>query len=345
MKARYTKRILKFKVPAGTSRGQLTSKTSYFIILKKGKYTGIGECSIVPNLSIDDRPDFEEKLQETIQAVNKGNTLPSLSGFPAIRTGIEMAHSSYLDKKLLGVKGHAYTKAYKPVPINGLVWMGNYQYMKGQIDYLISQKYKCIKIKIGSIDFESELALVKYIREKYSKRIKIRLDANGAFSYEEALDKIAQLSEFSIHSIEQPIKTRKPDDMRKLRRKSSIPIALDEDITIASKLSYEEKSLFLFFVKPRYIVLKPSLIGGFSQVNEWIEIADSLKVRWWMTSALESNVGLNALANWLAQFNIKLEQGLGTGSLFTNNIQVPIRTNNGFIEMDPKGEWQKLKTI
>lgn len=343
MELSYKKRILEFKIPAGTSRGQLVTKPSYFLFLKKGDTIGIGECSIIPKLSIDYREDYEERLDATVNAFNSNEVLPDFTDFPSIDAGIQMVSDSFEEKVSGKTYGNAYTKGYDPIPINGLVWMGDYDSMKKQIDQLIAKKFSCIKLKIGSIDLEQELSLLEYIRKEHSPFITIRLDANGAFSPREALAKLKKLSEFSIHSIEQPIEVGNLKELKDLCKKSPIPIALDEELIKTGPAI--GKFALLNYLRPQFIVLKPSLLGGFLKSLEWIEIAQYLKIGWWITSALESNVGLNSIASWIGKYEFNIPQGLGTGSLFKNNIRVPLSIENGVLKLNEGGKWQDLNTI
>ncbi len=343
MEFSYKKRILEFKVPAGTSRGNLLTKPSYFLFLEHDHTIGIGECSIIPKLSIDYREDYEERLEKTIKAYNSRMDLPDLSDFPSIKAGIQMAINSFEDKTNKQTCGNAYTKYFNPLEINGLVWMGDYDSMKQQVDELIAKKFTCIKLKIGSIDFDQEITLLEYIRKEYSHLMRIRLDANGAFSPKEALSKLKKLSKYHIHSIEQPIEVGNLKELKELCKKSPIPIALDEELVKTAPIV--GKQALLNYIRPKFIVIKPSLLGGYLNAQEWIELAKKLNIGWWITSALESNVGLNSLASWIGQYNLKVPQGLGTGSLFKNNIQVPLCIKDGFLKQNKKGTWQDSKTI
>lgn len=327
----FEKYILHFKRPAGTSRGSLTEKNSYFIHIKdiETDAEGIGECPILPGLSIDERPDFEDKLQEVCDLLNQNQQLnisDNLESWPAIVFGLETA---ILDVQLGGKRllyNNAFSRGEKGIPINGLVWMDNIEGMWQQVQEKIAANFPCVKLKIGALDFESELNLLKRIREKYSD-IEIRLDANGAFTPQEAVSKLKQLSESHIHSIEQPIKQGQPKLMAELCKASPIPIALDEELIGVN--NREDKIKLLDTIQPQYIILKPSLLGGFAAADEWIALAEERNIGWWATSALESNIGLNAIAQWTGSKNNPLPQGLGTGSLFTNNIPMPLEIKSG----------------
>ena len=332
MKATYKKYILNFKQPSGTSRGILTQKETWFLILEQNGKTGIGECGILRSLSIDDRPDYEEKLQWVCENIHLGSEelWNVLIEFPSIQFGVEMAFLSLESKTPFELFESSFTKGLKSMLINGLVWMGTAPYMKQQIEEKIAQGFSCIKIKIGALDFEKELELLAFIRHYFDASLmEIRVDANGAFSLKEALDKLVQLSDYDIHSIEQPIKKNNTDKMSELCKSSPIPIALDEEL-IGVFLPHEKEALLLK-IKPQFIILKPSLLGGFRGTLEWISIANKLNIKWWITSALESNIGLNAIAQFTYTLQNKLPQGLGTGGLYTNNFDCPLEVFQGQI--------------
>ena len=341
MKAHFKKHPLIFKNPSGTSRGVLLKKDSWFLILSKDRKSGIGECSILKGLSYDDHPDFEKTLAMLCNQITRGETLLDLTSWPAIKMGYEMA--------LLSLKGiHSYelfpsffTKGSKSIPINGLVWMGSYDFMKQQIDTLLSKGFNCIKIKIGALDFDEELRLIAQLRKRYdAKTISIRVDANGAFLFSEALSKLQKLSAFRLHSIEQPIATKQWENMAFLCKKTPIPIALDEElIGVFSKALQIQ---MLDQICPQYLVFKPTLLGGFSSTLQWLSLAKEKGIDWWITSALESNIGLNAIAQFTFLKNISLPQGLGTGSLFTNNIESPLVIKKGCLWTDNSISWKQI---
>ena len=340
MQATYHKYILNFKRPSGTSRGVLTTKETWFLILKDEEKTGIGECGILRTLSIDDRPDYEEKLKWVCNNIHLGKEKlwEELLDFPSIQFGVEMAFKSLKSQDPYVLFPSDFTRGISGIPINGLVWMGEKSYMKQQIIQKIEEGFNCIKLKIGAIDFNAELDLLKYIRTEFSaEEIEVRVDANGAFSATEALKKLEKLSRYSIQSIEQPIKQGQCDSMAELCRDSPIPIALDEELIGVIDISKKEE--LLYEIKPQYIIFKPSLIGGFKGTREWISIAEDLGTGWWVTSALESNIGLNAISQWTFQAGSTLPQGLGTGSLYTNNISSPLFVKNGTIQYNPDARW------
>jgi len=340
MKATYKRYILDFKRPSGTSRGVMTEKETWFIILEKDGKQGIGECGILRSLSIDDRPDYEEKLKWACDNIDLGEEKlwNELIEFPSIQFGLETAFKSLQGETPYILFPSEFTKGEANIPINGLVWMGDEAYMKEQIEDKIKQGFNCIKLKIGAIDFVYELGLLRFIRKNFTpQEIEIRVDANGAFSLETALHKLHQLSEFKIHSIEQPIKSGQPDSMAQLCKNFPLPIALDEELI--GIFGYENKEALLKKIKPQYIILKPSLVGGFNGCAEWMTIAEKLNIDWWITSALESNIGLNAIAQWTFMQNNPMPQGLGTGALYTNNFDSPLEVKNGELCYNPNIAW------
>lgn len=340
MKASYHKYILDFKRPSGTSRGVLTQKETWFIILEKDGKKGIGECGILRTLSVDDRPDYEEKLKWVCQNIHLGvNELwENLIEFPSIQFGIEMAFLSLESENPFELFPSKFTAGNESMEINGLVWMGEESFMKTQIEEKLAQGFRCIKLKIGAIDFEKELGLLRYIRQHFDeKTIEIRVDANGAFDLNEALGKLHQLSGFKLHSIEQPIAKNHTDRMAELCKIAPFPIALDEELI--GVFSMEEKKQLLEKIKPQFIILKPSLVGGFRGTKEWIDVAESLQINWWITSALESNIGLNAIAQWTFTLQNPMPQGLGTGGLYTNNFDCPLEVVNGKLNYNPSLNW------
>lgn len=330
MKARFYKRTFQFKRPSGTSRGVLTEKHAWFLEVwneENPKIIGTGECSIIPGLSPDYEND-EQYEQKLISACN--NLSQDLSDFPSIQFGIETA---LLDLKN-GGKGiifdNDFTNGMQKIAINGLIWMGEEAFMQEQIEQKIAEGYTTIKLKIGAIDFDSEIALLKSIRSRFSsEQITLRVDANGAFSFEESLNKLSILSKLDIHSIEQPIKAGQWKEMSQLCLSTPIPIALDEELIGINLI--EDKIKLLEVISPQYIILKPSLHGGIKGCKEWIELAEKLNISWWMTSALESNVGLNAICQFTAEYNNNLPQGLGTGSLYVENTPTNLKVENGMI--------------
>ncbi|OIQ23998.1 o-succinylbenzoate synthase [Lacinutrix sp. MedPE-SW] len=340
MKAVYHKHILNFKMPSGTSRGILKTKETWFIIIKTEENTGIGECGILRGLSIDDRPDYQQQLEYTCKNIDKGleYLLEKNSAFPSIQIGLEMAFKSLKAQDKFILYPSAFTQGQAAININGLIWMGTKAFMKDQIKNKIESGFNCIKLKIGAIDFNTELEILKDIRKHFRESdIELRVDANGAFKPTEALEKLKQLSQYNLHSIEQPIAVKQFDEMATLCEQTPLPIALDEELI--GVFSKHDKKQLLQTIKPQYIILKPSFIGGFNGTDQWIELAENNNINWWITSALESNVGLNAIAQYTYKKNTTMPQGLGTGSLFTNNFDSPLQVKNGTLQYNPNLPW------
>ena len=342
MEARYFKHSLQFKRPSGTSRGILINKYSWFIEFTENDKKGVGECSLLSGLSYDDTPGFENQLALLCSAINQRTPLPDLQQWPAIRMGYEMALLDLAQDQPFELYPSDFSNGKDCIPINGLVWMGTFDYMSQQIKSLLEKGFDCIKLKIGAIHFEEELALLTQIRKEFdAKEVKLRVDANGAFAPGDALEKLKRLSDFDLHSIEQPIAANQWQAMRYLSEKSPLPIALDEELI--GRFSEEECLTLLDVIQPAFIILKPSLLGGFRASSQWIQWAERQGIGWWVTSALESNVGLNAIAQWTYQQEYKGHQGLGTGSLFTNNFESPLVIKKGYLWVDNLISWNKLK--
>lgn len=322
-----TPRLLHFKQPAGTSRGVYNTRKVWYIeisSMENPSIKGIGECAPLPNLSCDDVPQYEEVLQQACSRVAREGNIPteSLRNYPSILFGLETALRHY-ETGSLALWDTPFSRGEAGIPINGLIWMGNFEEMYRQIEAKMEAGYRCIKLKIGAIDFDAELTLLKHIRSRFSvKDIELRVDANGAFSPAEAMHKLDALSKLDLHSIEQPIRARQWEEMARLTARTPLPIALDEELI--GHNTPEIKQELLSAIRPQYIILKPSLHGGICGSNEWIAEAEKQNIGWWVTSALESNIGLNAIAQWCATLHNALPQGLGTGQLFTDNIDLPL---------------------
>lgn len=340
MTATYQKYTLNFKQPSGTSRGVLKTKETWFISIISEEKKGIGECGMFRGLSIDDRPEFEAVLKWTCQNIFLGKEvlLLKLTEFPSIQFGLEMAFADLKHQTPFELFPSKFTQGKDSIPINGLIWMGTEAFMKEQITSKIDAGFTCIKLKIGAIDFQTELDLLKSIRTHFSaKDIELRVDANGAFLPEDALEKLKRLSDFELHSIEQPIKQGQVEDMAKLCQATPLDIALDEELI--GVFDVIRKQDLLQTIQPQYIILKPTLVGGFEGSNTWIEAAINSNIGYWITSALESNVGLSAIAQWTYTLQNDRPQGLGTGSLFTNNFESPLQVENGTLQYDNRTDW------
>ena len=326
MRFEIEEKTLHFKQPAGTSRGVYTTRKIWLVRLSDGEREGVGECAPLPDLSCDAMDDEEYRsilnrvCEEFCQRQELDND--SLRQYPSMLFGLETAWLNMTNgDKLFDT---AFSRGEVGIPINGLVWMGSYEEMLKRMEEKLEKGFRCVKLKIGAIDFDQELDLVKRIRERFSHHeVELRLDANGAFKYEEALYKLELLSQYAIHSIEQPIKAGQWAYMAELCRESPLPIALDEELIGVN--DPEMKRHMLNIIKPRYIILKPSLHGGMQGCREWIETAKDMGIGSWITSALESNIGLNAIAQFASDVygdHITMPQGLGTGQLFTDNIDM-----------------------
>ncbi|MBS1488452.1 MAG: o-succinylbenzoate synthase [Bacteroidetes bacterium] len=350
--------VLKFSFAARTSRGPMTEKTSWFVRLwddSNPQVYGLGECGPLQGLSREYGDQFESTLLEALSTFQKNNfslpekqedALAALSHFFSA-CAISREHSSIvfgIETALLDLMHGGKRLIFKnqfiekiPVPINGLVWMGGLDFMLQQVEIKIREGYRCMKLKVGGLDFEKECDVLNYIRRKYFReKIEIRLDANGAFKKEDALDKINSLKRFDIHSIEQPIKPGLPE-MEEICAQSPIPIALDEEMIGIHSL--DQKENLLKRLKPQFIILKPTLHGGFVGCDEWIRLADNQQIGWWITSALESNIGLNAIAQFTSRYSSALHHGLGTGQIYENNFPSPLLAEKGLLHFQPEEKW------
>lgn len=319
MKAEYSRYLLEFKRPSGTSRGVLLEKETFILEISENGKKGIGECAIFRGLSFDDRPDYEDKLKWLCENIQQNSEFlkEELKEFPSIWFGYEQAVLNLKNGENLYFPSD-FTEGKNPIVINGLIWMGDINYMEEQIQDKLEKGFHCIKLKIG-VDWKSEHDILQKLRQKFSKdRLELRVDANGGFNKEEAKVVLQQLADLHIHSIEQPIKAGNLNDMSELCLETPTPIALDEELIGIT--DFNEKRKLLETVNPQYIILKPALVGGFSGSDEWISLAESMNIGWWITSALESNIGLNAIAQYTFTKKSPMPQGLGTGALFVNNF-------------------------
>ncbi|MDD3037452.1 o-succinylbenzoate synthase [Bacteroides sp.] len=321
-------RLLHFKQPAGTSRGTYTTRKVWYLHFTSSEFPnriGIGECAPLPDLSCDALPGYEQILADSCRMVERQGgrlDIESLRNYPSILFGLETATRHFFvgDWALWDTE---FSRGEIGIPINGLIWMGDSKKMLEQIEKKMKIGFRCIKLKIGAINFEEELALLRHIRTHFSaQEIELRVDANGAFSPADAMEKLKRLSELDLHSIEQPIRAGQWEEMARLTSQSPLPIALDEELIGCNTI--EKKNELLSVIQPQYIILKPSLHGGMIGGGEWIAEAEKQQIGWWITSALESNIGLNAIAQWCAIFQNPLPQGLGTGLLFTDNVEMPL---------------------
>lgn len=338
-------RTLHFKQPAGTSRGIYTTRRVWYLLLTdtvSGRY-GVGECAPLPALSCDDLPEYEEILQAHCREVERNGCIDyeALRPYPSMLFGLEAA-LQHLHAGSLQLWATPFSEGRQGIPINGLIWMGNFDEMYQRIEEKMKAGFRCIKLKIGAIDFERELELLSHIRKHFSpEQIELRVDANGAFSPEDAPRKLEQLNEFQLHSIEQPIRAGQWQAMKQLCATTPFPIALDEELIGINER--ERKIELLDTIRPQYIILKPSLHGGIQGSQEWIALAAERGIGSWVTSALESNIGLNAIAQWCATLQPSLPQGLGTGLLFTDNVDYPLHIQGDCLWYHPEEAEPDLK--
>lgn len=332
-----------FEQPAVTSRGILLNKDVFFILLfdsKNPEVAGIGECSVFPGLSMDDVDGFEKKLNRVVEQINLGryNLKIPLHEWPSINFAVETALRDLENGGSKILYPSPFTRGNDAIKINGLIWMGNKKEMDQQIKEKLRNGFRCLKLKIGAIDFNDEYEILSYLRNNFKKEdMEIRVDANGAFSPKEAPDKINLLAELEIHSIEQPILPGQLEEMAVICEKSPIPVALDEELI--GKYPIENKLQLLKIIRPQYIVLKPGILGGIKACQEWIKLAYEMGIGWWITSSLETNIGLNAIAQWTYTLNNQMHHGLSTGSLFKNNIYCPLALNKEKLYYFPRKNW------
>ncbi|WP_162426167.1 o-succinylbenzoate synthase [Pontibacter pudoricolor] len=341
---------LDFKFDARTSRGAISQHQVYFIKIwheAEPTIVGLGECAPLAGLSIDHRPDLVQKLEAVCQTINAGKTETlnldklELQEWPAIRFALETALLDLQNGGERLIYSNSFSSGEAGIPINGLVWMGDKDFMQQQITQKLTQGYSCLKLKIGGLDFTTELEILQSIRETASEKdLTIRVDANGAFAPDEAFKKLERLAKYNIHSIEQPIKQSQWKAMAELCAYTPVPIALDEEL-IGVQAPAKQTEL-LETIKPQYIILKPTLVGGLQKSADWIELAEERTIGWWMTSALESNIGLNAISQFTANYSLEMPQGLGTGQLYHNNISSPLEIEQGKLWYRRKQEWGQL---
>ena len=347
----YSKRILRFNFPARTSRGALTEHIAYYLRLHDDQQptrVGYGEAAPLAGLSSDDRPDFEQQVaalcEQVTQASYASLTLEEVqtlvpATLPALRFALETALLDWTSGGQRRLYDTAFSRGEAGIPINGLVWMGDAAFMRQQIEKKLTEGYSCLKLKIGSLDFAIELQLLAEIRAVAGpERLTLRVDANGAFSPADAPAKLAALAQFELHSIEQPIRAGQLIEMAALCRTSPVPIALDEELIGVTDPAKQEQLLDV--TKPPFIILKPTLLGGLAAARRWMTLAEERGCGWWLTSALESNIGLNAVSQLASAYvQSGFPQGLGTGQLYHNNLAAPLRIEAGELHYDPRGEW------
>lgn len=340
MKAAFAPYRLDFITEAKTSRETMVHKGTYFIKVwdeNDPSHFGIGECALFKGLSEESDIDYEGVLRHLCHTISVGKSF-NVSKYSSICFGLETAMFAYENGNPFLPFPSEWTAGKGEITINGLVWMGTASEMEARIAEKVDKGFKCIKIKIGGIDFNEELKLIDHLRLAFPpEKLTIRLDANGAFSPDEAMDKLRRLAVLDIHSIEQPVKAGQWDKMSYLCANSPIPIALDEELIGSCDML--EKHRMLYYIAPQYLIIKPSLCGGFSGASEWITQAEEKNIGWWVTSALESNVGLNAIAQWVGCLGVGIPQGLGTGQLYSNNITSPLTLTGEHLTYNPDGQW------
>lgn len=343
LKAKYIKHRLKFLRPAGTSKGYLNYKECWYLVLweeNSPQIRGIGECSILPNFNIDDRPDIEDKIAEVCDQINQGTFQAGclLPQWPTIQFAMEMA---LLDLKNGGNRilfPSAFTRGNDGVMTNGLIRLGDESSTRQQIERCLDKGFSCIKLKIGQLDWQTEYSILHFLRKQYkSSDLTIRVDANGAFTPQRIYDVLEQLAELEVHSIEQPIKAGQVEAMALLCNGSPIPIVLDEELL--GVFDYEKRKNLLETIKPQYLAIEPSLCGGFDLSEQWIELAKQNNIGWWVTTSLQSNIGVNAIAQWAYSQKSNMIHGIGTGLMFSNNIDSPLSLRGESIFYRINEEW------
>ncbi|MEQ8473765.1 MAG: o-succinylbenzoate synthase [Marinoscillum sp.] len=353
MKLEHTERLLKFKFSAGTSRGTLTEHKICIIKVSDGDLNtyGLGEAAPLKNLSIDtmeDILDFFPDLEHDLKAISLPTSETEVynlaaqlvpENLPSLRFGLECAMLDLINGGERKLFDNAFWRGETDIPINGLIWMGDEEFMKTQIDEKLKAGFKCIKMKIGAIDFEVEMRLLEYLRAKSDSLI-IRVDANGGIATNEVFGKLSRLAKLNIHSIEQPIMPQQHEAMQLICLRSELPVALDEELIGIHEM--DRKRALVQMIRPRYVILKPTLLGGLRHTLEWISIAEQYGIGWWLTSALESSIGLNAISQLAGQFPDNGYQGLGTGQIYENNIQSPLEVNGQFLGYNTKKEWERI---
>lgn len=338
MNASFCSYKLNFKMPSGTSRGLLKEKESFFICIKEGENFGLGEVGLLRGLSMDDVPNIEKQILWTCNHIYLGLDELYLANkeFPSIQFALEQAFSHLIHG--FDHFSNSFSQGQDALNINGLIWMGDVDFMQEQVAKRLSEGFKTLKMKVGAVAWEEEKSILSALRKQFGpEELELRVDANGAFSLRKAVEISQYLNEIHVHSIEQPLRAGENQELAKAAMQMHIPIALDE--SLIGVVSRRDKEKLLDTVQPQYIILKPSFIGGWKGSDEWVKLAEEREIGWWATSALESTIGLNAIAQWAYSKNNKKPQGLGTGSLYTNNIPGPFKVEMGQLKM--KGDIQE----
>ena len=343
------KHVLNFKIPGGTSRGVLTTKDTYIVrLFKFDRLVGIAEFNRFEGLSTDPLSSYFDTLKKSVEQLiglldlvadlNDPKIvvlLQEYSDYPSIQFGLEQLTLGYLSNTSpFHLFDSPFSRGESSISINGLIWMGDINFMKAQIEPLLEKGFKCLKMKIGAINFDEEFRILKSIRDRFTtQELTLRVDANGAFDANSVLSVLDKLAVLGVHSIEQPIKAGQWQEMARVVEESPIPIALDEELIGLKTL--ESRTNCIHTIQPDYLIFKPALIGGYGAIEQYRGIHNEF----WITSALESNIGLNAIAQYTATLNPTLEQGLGTGSLYTNNFDSPLLVTNGALSYQNELPW------
>lgn len=353
----YSRRTLRFNFPARTSRGAIDEHIAWYLHLADDSQpgvVGVGEAAPLAGLSPDFGPGFEEQIIGLCARFNAAQ-LPTFAAagapdfvgpeLPALTFALETAVLDWARGGRHQLYDNAFSRGAAALPINGLVWMGDAGFMREQIRQKLAAGFSCLKLKIGSLDFATELELLTEIRAEASPdRLMLRVDANGAFAPAEALDKLHRLAVFAVHSIEQPIRAGQWAEMRYLCQHSPVPVGLDEELIGVTDPAAQEA--LLTEIRPAYLILKPTLLGGHAATRRWIALAEAYGIGWWITSALESNIGLNAVAQLTAEYDVgSFAQGLGTGQLYHNNVTSPLRVQAGELRYDPASAWEPAPDV
>jgi len=342
----FAKHVLDFNFAAGTSRGVLHQKPSWILKLfnhSQPDVAGYGECSIIPGLSIDNEAEIEPCLRQIAKDLENNQSVnwQLVNQLPAVRFGLETAIADFRNQGQRILFQSKFTQGEAGIPINGLIWMGDVAFMRKQISAKLDAGFNCLKLKIGALNFDDELTILREIRKSFSHNmLELRVDANGAFNQKDVFSKLESLNQFQLHSIEQPVKAGQWELMKDVCHQSPFPVALDEELIGVNDV--KKMAEMLQFIQPQYIILKPGLIGGFSISDEWIRLAELQQIGWWITSALEGNIGLNAIAQYTFVKENPMHQGLGTGQLFSNNIDSPLTIKGGALFYDAEQPWAQF---
>lgn len=342
LKAQWMPYDLDFTFEAVTSRERMWRKRTYFVRIcdtDNPDIAGVGECALFRGLSTDDVPDYEARLAHLCAQPDRWCEC----GMPSLRFGFETAIADLRGGGRRIWTESDWVEGRSGIVINGLIWMGDRRTMAERIAEKLDQGFRVLKLKIGGINFDEECSLLEAVRRRFSSTdLEIRLDANGSFSKDKALERLERLARFDIHSIEQPLKAGQPDATAELCRRSPIDIALDEEL-IGYRTEAEAADL-LDRIRPQYIILKPALIGGTGAADTYVSLAESMGMGWWATSALESNIGLNAIAQWVATKKTSMPQGLGTGRLYNNNVSSPLEVRGDRLFHNPSPGWGEIES-